>query len=76
MTEATSSTTLFDYVASRTVDGDLSQQISRCLHTDESSTITEAWLRVDLKRIFSLKSVKFWYRKYKIYVDKILFVLI
>ena len=62
-TNATSSSTHPGYPASRTVDGDFNQTISRCSHTDAKPDIKEAWLRVDLKKIFSIRSVKFWYRK-------------
>ena len=51
-----------NYSASRAVDGDVNQTISRCSHTDATCTIKEAWLRVDLKNTYSIKSVKFWYR--------------
>lgn len=61
-TTATSSSTYANYIASRTVDGDVSQQISRCLHTDSKTDINKAWLRVDLRKTISIKSVKFWYR--------------
>nr|XP_022311511.1 multiple epidermal growth factor-like domains protein 10 isoform X2 [Crassostrea virginica] len=61
-TTATSSSTYANYIASRTVDGDVSQQISRCLHTDSKTDINKAWLRVDLMKTISIKSVKFWYR--------------
>ncbi|XP_078330778.1 receptor-type tyrosine-protein phosphatase epsilon-like [Crassostrea virginica] len=65
-TTATSSSTYSSisqtYPASRTVDGDVSQHVSRCLHTDDKRGIKEAWLRVDLMKTFSIKSVKFWYR--------------
>lgn len=47
-----------DYVASRTVDGNTDQNVSSCSHTYVSSDITEAWLRIDLGRVYSVKSVK------------------
>ncbi|XP_078327529.1 uncharacterized protein LOC111116790 [Crassostrea virginica] len=56
------SSTYLNYSASRAVDGDVTQTISRCSHTDANSNIKEAWLRVDLKNTYSIKSVKFWYR--------------
>ena len=59
---ATSSSTYTNYIASRTVDGDVSQDVSRCSHTDDRYGIKEAWLLVDLKKKYSIKSVKFWYR--------------
>ena len=61
-TEAASSSTYADYQASRTVDGDMRQQVSFCLHTDIRHGITEAWLRIDLKKIFNIATVKLWYR--------------
>ena len=63
-TIATSSSTYLGYLASRTVDGDVRQQefLKRCSHTDVRKDITLAWLRVDLKEAYSIKSVKFWYR--------------
>ena len=61
-TTATSSSTYPGYPASRAVDGYAGQDVSHCSHTDARSDITEAWLRVDLMKTFSIKSVKFWYR--------------
>nr|XP_022311501.1 uncharacterized protein LOC111116789 isoform X2 [Crassostrea virginica] len=58
---ATSSSVYGDYVASRTIDGNTNQQSSNCLHTATTGR-TEAWLRVDLRKVFSIQSVKFWYR--------------
>lgn len=62
ITIATSSTTLVGYVASRAVDEDMNQHISHCSHTSDQCNITEAWLRIDLRRVYNIKSVKFWYR--------------
>nr|XP_034321632.1 receptor-type tyrosine-protein phosphatase epsilon-like [Crassostrea gigas] len=59
---AESSSTYLNYVASRTVDGNTDQNVTSCSHTSDLSSITEAWIRVDLGRVYSLKSVKFWYR--------------
>lgn len=61
-TIATSSTTYRGYVASRTIDGNIDQKDTSCSHTDDQSSITEAWLRIDLGRVYSVKSVKLWYR--------------
>lgn len=61
-TAAESSSTYLNYVASRTVDGNTDQNVTSCSHTGDWSNITEAWIRVDLGRVYSLKSVKFWYR--------------
>nr|XP_022312542.1 protein draper-like isoform X1 [Crassostrea virginica] len=48
--------------ASLANDGDFTQNIQRCSHTDDKPNIKEAWLRLDLGDVFSMKSVKFWYR--------------
>ena len=61
-TEAASSSTYADYQASRAVDGDVRQHASFCSHTDIRHGITEAWLRIDLKKIFNIALVKIWYR--------------
>ncbi|XP_078330009.1 receptor-type tyrosine-protein phosphatase gamma-like [Crassostrea virginica] len=61
-TQATTSSTYGDYVASRAVDGDPNQHISLCSHTNDLANIKEAWLRISLDRVYSIKSVKFWYR--------------
>ena len=66
-TEAKISTTLNNYVASNAVDGNVAQEILYCSHTNEKSTITEAWLRIKLRNVFSLKFVKFWYSKYEMF---------
>ena len=61
-TEVNISSTYSGYPASRAVDGDFSQDVPRCSHTDDKRSIKEAWLRVDLMNTYSIKSVKFWYR--------------
>lgn len=66
ITSATVSEVLQGYSASRAIDGDKSQDISRCSHTSDRAGITEAWLLIDLKGTYSLKSIKFWYRKYNV----------
>lgn len=53
---------VYPYWPNRTVDGNFSQNVRACLHTAVSSGITEAWLRIDLQAVRSIKSVKFWYR--------------
>uniref|UniRef100_A0A8W8NL23 EGF-like domain-containing protein n=1 Tax=Magallana gigas TaxID=29159 RepID=A0A8W8NL23_MAGGI len=53
---------LYPYFPNRTVDGNFSQKIQACLHTADESGIREAWLRIDLQIVRSIKSVKFWYR--------------
>nr|XP_022306194.1 neurogenic locus notch homolog protein 1-like isoform X2 [Crassostrea virginica] len=62
---AESSSVLGNYLASRTIDGNISQHSSYCLHTAATGE-TEAWLRVDLSKVFSIQSVKFWYRNDRI----------
>lgn len=61
-TIAEGSSTYRGYVASRAVDGNTDQDVSRCFHSDDSRGITEAWLRIDLGGVYSVKSFKFWYR--------------
>lgn len=61
-TQAVSSSTYPGYVSSRTVDGDIDQNHTSCSHTDNLGSITEAWLRIDLGTMYSVKSVRFWYR--------------
>lgn len=61
-TIAVGSSTYQDYVASRAVDGNTGQDASRCFHSDNRRDITEAWLRIDLGGVYSVKSVKFWLR--------------
>ncbi|XP_078341808.1 uncharacterized protein LOC111106877 isoform X2 [Crassostrea virginica] len=56
-----SSSTYHGYPASRTVDGNLNQSTSFCSHTDYYE-ITEAWLRIDLQKIFNIAVIKIWYR--------------
>ncbi|XP_065939417.1 receptor-type tyrosine-protein phosphatase epsilon isoform X2 [Magallana gigas] len=51
----------YPYWPNRTVDGNFSQTYTACLHTAVSD-VTEAWLRIDLQYVRSIKSVKFWYR--------------
>eukprot|EP00105_Crassostrea_gigas_P015663 XP_011432728.1 PREDICTED: multiple epidermal growth factor-like domains protein 10 isoform X1 [Crassostrea gigas] len=52
----------YPYWPNRTVDGNFSQNIRACLHTAALTSISEAWLRIDLKTVRSIKYVKFWYR--------------
>lgn len=61
-TIAVGSSTYDGYVALQAVDGDFSQNVSRCFHSGVDSSITVAWLRIDLGGVYSVKSVKFWYR--------------
>lgn len=59
---AVSSSTFPSYVASRAVDGNTDQNVSRCFHSDVKDYIKEAWLRIDLGEVYSVQSVKIWYR--------------
>lgn len=52
----------YPYWSNRTVDGNTSQKIRACLHTADKEGVTEAWLRIDLVTVKSLKSITFWYR--------------
>lgn len=52
----------YPYSPNRTVDGNFSQNIKACLHTADKKGIKEAWLRIDLLTVKSIKSVKFSYR--------------
>lgn len=63
LTLATSSSTYGTFDASRAVDNNTSQDINHCSHTDDRCNIKEAWLRIDLREVYSIASVKFWYRK-------------
>lgn len=58
----------YPYWPNRTVDGNSSQKIKSCLHTADSG-VTEAWLRIDLQTVRSIKSVKFWYRNDSEYIS-------
>lgn len=60
---------VYPYWPNRTVDGNFSQGILACLHTAVSG-VTEAWLRIDLQTLRSIKSVKFWYRNDSKYLSK------
>lgn len=51
----------YNYWPNRTVDGNFSQSHQACLHT-AIIDVSEAWLRVDLQAVRSVKFVKFWYR--------------
>ncbi|XP_061194789.1 receptor-type tyrosine-protein phosphatase epsilon-like [Saccostrea echinata] len=62
-TTARQSSTLNNYDADRTIDGypsRLSMNSRSCSHTGEGQS--EAWLRIDLRKVYNIKSVKFWYR--------------
>lgn len=65
---------VYPYWPNRTVDGNLSQNIKTCLHTAYSN-VTEAWLRIDLQTVRSIKIVKFWYRNDSMYTSEDSFFL-
>ena len=50
------------YFPNNTVDGDPQQSIAHCAHTKNEKPITEAWLRINLLKVYSIKEIKFWYR--------------
>lgn len=58
----------YPYWPNRTVDWNFSQNIRACLHTAVSG-VTEAWLRIDLQTVKSIKSVKVWYRNDSKYIS-------
>lgn len=60
---------VYPYWPNRTVDGNFSQNIRACLHTAVSG-VTEAWLRIDLQTVRSIKYVKFWYRNDSKYISR------
>lgn len=72
-TVVVSSSTYYDYDASRAVDGNLDQNTESCSHTDDICRKDKpVWLRFDLKQEYSIKSVKIWYRadrKYHIFLN-------
>lgn len=64
---AKSSSIYGNSLASQAIDGSTNQHISNCLHTAATEE-TEAWLRVDLSTVFSIQSVKLWYRNDSAYL--------
>nr|XP_022308196.1 receptor-type tyrosine-protein phosphatase C-like [Crassostrea virginica] len=63
VTTANQSSTYYNYTADRAVDGEpsrLSLLSESCSHTDISQK--EAWLTIDLGRVYNVNHVKFWYR--------------
>lgn len=62
----------YPYWPNRTVDGNFSQNVRACLVTAVSG-VTEAWLRIDLQYVRSIKSVKFYYRNDSEYNIKVHF---
>ncbi|XP_052695386.1 adhesion G protein-coupled receptor B1-like [Crassostrea angulata] len=69
MTKVKGSSIYFkSFLASYAVDGDFNQNnIRRCFHTAVKKTIKEAWLQIDLGRVYRVSSVKLWYRSTNIY---------
>lgn len=64
-TIATLSSTLKNFPASNAVDGNFGNfNVSTCSHTDDKTSMGEAWIFIDLKNTYSIKSVKFWYSEY------------
>nr|XP_022312103.1 receptor-type tyrosine-protein phosphatase U-like [Crassostrea virginica] len=61
-TEAISNSVHGSFFPNKSVDGSFLQNIAYCSHTSDNTSITVAWLRIDLKKIYSIKAVKFWYR--------------
>ncbi|XP_062620884.1 multiple epidermal growth factor-like domains protein 10 [Saccostrea cucullata] len=46
--------------ANKTIDRNFNQSYVDCMHTAPGQS--EAWLKIDLGRVFNLKSVRIWYR--------------
>lgn len=61
-TLATSSSQFGTFKAQYAVDENFTQNIIYCSHTSNERNIKEAWLRINLRKVYSIKSVKFWYR--------------
>ena len=60
-TQATASSLLSaPYFPNNTVDGVTQQHITYCMHTKNEGSITVAWLRINLLKVYSLKQIKFW----------------
>lgn len=70
-TVAQLSSTFGEYKAFNAVDGITEQHITYCSHTADETDITEAWLRIDLNKTYSIKKVKFWYRVYKAHFESL-----
>ena len=68
-TEAISSSVHGSYFPNKSVDGSVQQNNKYCSHTRDNTSITVAWLRTDLKNIYSIKTVKFWYRNDSTYTS-------
>ncbi|XP_061180750.1 multiple epidermal growth factor-like domains protein 10 [Saccostrea echinata] len=60
-TMAQSSSAAFEGHPNKTVDGDFRQSsYIHCMHTAVGHT--EAWLMINLRKVYNINSVKFWYR--------------
>ncbi|XP_061180745.1 uncharacterized protein LOC133189382 isoform X1 [Saccostrea echinata] len=67
-TLANSSSVGYRGYPNKTVDGNFSQShYLHCMHT--SGIGTEAWLRINLRKIYNISSVKFWYRNDRKYPE-------
>lgn len=66
-TLATSSSQFGTFKAQYAVDENFTQNIIYCSHTSNERNIKEAWLRINLRKVYSIKSVKFWYRTDSMY---------
>lgn len=66
-TLATSSSQFGTFKAQYAVDENFTQNIIYCSHTSDKRNIKEAWLRINLRKVYSIKSVKFWYRTDSMY---------
>lgn len=63
LTTATQSSTYKSFSAERTIDGYpdiLGVFDGSCSHTDTGQT--QAWLKIDLDKVYNVKAVRFWYR--------------
>ena len=75
VTTANQSSTYYNYTADRAVDGEpsrLSLLSESCSHTDTSQK--EAWMTIDLGRVYNVKHVKFWYRNDREFFKSICFL--
>ncbi|XP_052681709.1 multiple epidermal growth factor-like domains protein 11 isoform X4 [Crassostrea angulata] len=66
LTTATQSSTYLYFSADRSIDGypdRLKLSNGSCSHT--GSSWTNAWLRIDLDKVYNVKEVKFWYRNHR-----------
>lgn len=60
------SSTFESYTSSKANDGNLNTTSIYCSHTDVNQT--RAWLQVDLRKPYSISSVKIYYRKDCMYI--------